>query len=644
MTRSRTRAPRRTSALRRLPLGAKILLPIFAVTLLISMGSAALYSYQAIDKDRIAQNAKGREVALVVKGVLESNNDSADPSTVGDFLRRVNLAYPDVTAICVLQANPADPLGPLVVFAATEPVTACDPGSPLTPAVGILGVPSRTRQPPGQVEETAVSAGLSRTGHSAVVQVLTRPTPVGDIVGPTFANAAEAGLLLALMLTGILYAILWFSALSPLKKLRVAALVAARAAQPSSRDLSAEPIRSGDEIEDLSLRFEEMLVAVRDRERELVSSHAQLESLIANTPVIVFSTDRDAKMLQLRGMETDSIPRALGHERLEDVTLLEIAGPNSELVGLWRRAAAGEKVHEVVAVEQWLEKDQPGSLYLDVILSPNFDSEHHFTGITGLAVNVSDRVDAASARAESHQKSAFLAAMSHELRTPLNSIMGFSQLLDQAIANPALTARQKRYVSHILTSGAHLLALVGDILDQAKIGAGQVEVTMEAMPLHDLVLEPVDRIGLLAAEKGIAIDVFLPPELVAYTDRNRVRQMLFKLLSNAIKFSPKDGPAILVSGRAVDGGVEIAVADSGIGIAPQDQEMIFNEFTQVDHGRSRSLDGTGLGLSLTRRMAVLVGGSVRVDSVLGVGSTFTIRLPGMTARTEPGLLAAAVAG
>jgi signal transduction histidine kinase len=213
--------------------------------------------------------------------------------------------------------------------------------------------------------------------------------------------------------------------------------------------------------------------------------------------------------------------------------------------------------------------------------------------------------------------------------------MGFSQLLDMSSAKPPLTAKQKRYVGHILTSGSHLLALVSDILDLAKVGAGQLDVKLEAVPLHDLVLDPVDRVGVLAAKKNIAIDVYLPPELIAYTDPLRVRQMLLNLLSNAVKFTPQNGASILVSGKAVGGGVEIAVADSGIGIAAEDQEKIFDEFTQVDRGPSRSLDGTGLGLTLTRRLATLVGGTVRVESALGVGSTFTIWLPGMAAKVEP---------
>ena len=178
---------------------------------------------------------------------------------------------------------------------------------------------------------------------------------------------------------------------------------------------------------------------------------------------------------------------------------------------------AGEKIHEVIPVKRWLSEDGGDPLQMDLILNPTFDGERRFAGVTGLAVNVSDRVDAASARAESEQKSAFLAAMSHELRTPLNSIMGFSQLLDLPGAKPALTAKQKRYISHIISSGSHLLALVGDILDLAKVGAGQLEVNLEAVSLHDLVLDPVDRVGSPAsgqpeAKKHRGAIVYLPSE------------------------------------------------------------------------------------------------------------------------------------
>ncbi len=636
MTRNGERRPGRSSPWARLPLGAKILLPIFAMTVVVSVASAAFFTYQAVEQDRVARAAEGRTVAIVIQGALEAQ-ETDDPIRLGDFLRKVDAAYPEVTALCVLQANARDPLGPLVVHASSRPPATCDPASPLTPDLGVQGLPSMTRQTAaGQVEETAAAVGLSSTGQGAVVEVLVRLTPVAALAVPTFSKTAVAGLLMAGLQVGLVFMVLWFSALRPLKRLRLAASAAARAAQPSVA--GGNPVAEGrvDEMQDLSLRFDEMLAAVRDRERQLVASHAELETLLSNAPVVAFSATAAGKMLQLRGTGTQNTVRNLGFQRLEDMTLIDLAGSNTELADLFRKAGGGEKVHEVVSVRHWIGEEL---VHLDVIIKPSFDGQGRSLGITGLAVNVSDRVDAASARAESQQKSAFLAAMSHELRTPLNSIMGFSQLLDLP-AEPALSPKQKRYVDHIFSSGAHLLALVSDILDLAKVGAGQLDVKLEAVRIDDLVRDLVDRTSAVAAEKGLAIDVSLPPELIAYTDPLRARQMLLNLLSNAVKFTPRDGGAIVVSGRASRGGVEIAVRDSGIGIAAEEQDKIFEEFTQVDHGPTRSLDGTGLGLTLTRRLAALLGGQVEVESSLGVGSTFTIWLPGVAAPEEPADLVA----
>ena len=635
MTRNGEHRPARSSPWARLPLGAKILLPIFAMTVVAGVASAAFFTYQAVGQDRVARAAEGRTVAIVVQGALEAQ-ETDDPIRLGDFLRKVDAAYPEVTAVCVLQANARDPLGPLVVYASSRQPATCDPASPLTPDLGVEGLPSMTRQTAaGQVEETAAAAGLSSTGQGAVVEVLVRLTPVATLAVPTFSKAAVAGLLMAGLQVGLVFMVLWFSALRPLKRLRLAASAAARAAQPSVPGGNPAEGRV-DEIQDLSLRFDEMLAAVRDRERQLVASHAELETLLSNAPVVAFSATADGEMLQLRGTGTQNTVRNLGFQRLEEMTLIDLAGSNTELADLFRRACGGEKVHEVVSVRHWIGEEL---VHLDVIIKPSFDGQGRSLGITGLAVNVSDRVDAASARAESQQKSAFLAAMSHELRTPLNSIMGFSQLLDLP-AEPALSPKQKRYVDHIFSSGAHLLALVSDILDLAKVGAGQLDVKLEAVRIHDLVRDLVDRTSAVAAEKGLAIDVSLPPELIAYTDPLRARQMMLNLLSNAVKFTPRDGGAIVVSGRASRGGVEIAVRDSGIGIAADEQDKIFEEFTQVDHGPTRSLDGTGLGLTLTRRLAALLGGQVEVESALGAGSTFTIWLPGVAAAGEPAELVA----
>jgi len=168
MIRSRTREARRSSLWRRLPLGAKILLPIFAITLLITLASAVFFTYQLIDADRVARDSEGRTVAIVVQGTLQSNAQAQDPSNLVDLLHHINLAHPRVAAICVLTANPSDPLGPLVVFAASEPLTACDPGSPLTPGLGVDGVRSLSRKTAaGSMEESVTGGGITNVSAGA---------------------------------------------------------------------------------------------------------------------------------------------------------------------------------------------------------------------------------------------------------------------------------------------------------------------------------------------------------------------------------------------------------------------------------------------------------------------------------------------
>jgi len=628
------------SAWRRLPLGAKILLPIFALTLCTALGAALFFTPQLVAQDRAVQAGEGKAVAIAVQGALAAMPD--DPSSIGEFLRHVDLAYQNVAALCVLTVNPSDPLGPLVVYSSGGLRTTCDPGSPLLRGVDAAGVASGLRQTAaGQVEEIAVAASLSGYGGGAVVEVQVRLTPVAELAVPLFGQAAAAGILLAVFQTGVVFSVLWISALRPLKQLRMKASAAALSARHSSPDAIAAPNRSGDEIHDLSLRFEELLGAVRDRELELLESHDKLETLISNSPVTVFSTDGEGILLQIEGHEIGSIANDLGPDGIVGMSLLDLVHPNAEFTGLVQRALAGEKVHEVVAVRSWPgDAGTPGPAHLDVVMSPTHQGDGRLIGITGLAVNVSDRMDAASARAESRQKSAFLAAMSHELRTPLNSIMGFSQLLQMLPNKSALTAKQRRYVGHIYSSGEHLLALVSDILDLAKVGAGQMEVNLGPVAVHDEVKDPVDKMRPLALEKGLTIEMDIPLGLTSYTDRLRVRQILLNLLTNAVKFTAPDGGPIVVTARRSGEGVEVAVADSGIGIALEEQDRIFEEFTQVDRGPSRRIDGTGLGLTLTKRMVELIGGNIRVESKLGLGSTFTVWLPGAGGSSDSPQLAA----
>jgi signal transduction histidine kinase len=226
--------------------------------------------------------------------------------------------------------------------------------------------------------------------------------------------------------------------------------------------------------------------------------------------------------------------------------------------------------------------------------------------------------------AVSRHKSDFLATMSHELRTPLNAIIGFSEILQEQMFGE-LNEQQLAYVDDVLAAGRHLLALINDVLDLAKIEAGRMELDLGPVSIADVLQSGMTMHGERASRAGIALGMRIEPEDVVVTaDERRVRQVLFNLLSNAIKFTPRDG-RIDVSAELRDGHVEIAVADTGPGIVQADLDRIFEEFDQGSAGRH--VDGTGLGLPLSRKFVELHGGRLWVDSTLGAGSTFRFSLP-----------------
>jgi signal transduction histidine kinase len=223
-------------------------------------------------------------------------------------------------------------------------------------------------------------------------------------------------------------------------------------------------------------------------------------------------------------------------------------------------------------------------------------------------------------------KSDFLANMSHELRTPLNAIIGFSEVLLERLFGD-VNEKQADYLKDIHSSGRHLLNLINDILDLSKVEAGRMELEPSTLDLPSAVANAMTLIRERAQRHGIALAMDVDPrlgEIVA--DERKLKQILLNLLSNAVKFTP-DGGRIDVRARRTDGKVAIAVQDTGIGIAPADQEAVFEEFRQVGRHYTSKQEGTGLGLALTRRFVELHGGTIRVESEPGKGSTFTFTLP-----------------
>jgi signal transduction histidine kinase len=224
----------------------------------------------------------------------------------------------------------------------------------------------------------------------------------------------------------------------------------------------------------------------------------------------------------------------------------------------------------------------------------------------------------------SEHKSQFLTNMSHELRTPLNAIIGFSEVLHEQMFGE-LNERQLAYVNDVLAAGKHLLSLINDVLDLAKIEAGRMDLELSQVDIPSVLRSAVSLHSERAGRDGIALALTTEPEEITITaDERRVRQIAFNLVSNAVKFTPAGG-SVDVSASVEDGRVEIGVSDTGPGIAATDREMIFEEFEQTTDGKKA--EGTGLGLPLSRRLVELHGGRLWVESEVGHGSTFRFTLP-----------------
>jgi len=227
--------------------------------------------------------------------------------------------------------------------------------------------------------------------------------------------------------------------------------------------------------------------------------------------------------------------------------------------------------------------------------------------------------------AASRHKSEFLANMSHELRTPLNAVIGFSEVLLQQMFGK-LNEKQDEYLKDIYASGQHLLSLINDILDLSKVEAGRMELELTDFDLPAAIDNAITLVRERAGRRGIALARAIDEWVgLIRADERKIKQVLLNLLSNALKFTPEGG-RVDVRAAANEELVEISVADTGVGIAPEDQEAVFEEFRQVGTA-DKKVEGTGLGLALSRKFIELHGGRIRVKSQVGQGATFTFTLP-----------------
>jgi signal transduction histidine kinase len=315
--------------------------------------------------------------------------------------------------------------------------------------------------------------------------------------------------------------------------------------------------------------------------------------------------------------QTHFFPLLRLHGRADEIFLLLRAKDGEDVAALAnavRRERGGESVTDCVLV-QVKERRK----FEDALLRAKKEAEEARTEMER---------QRSIAEEANRAKSAFLAMMSHELRTPLNAIGGYVQLLEMGIYGP-LTDAQNDALAKIARSQHHLLRLINDVLNLARIEAGRVEYDLEPVELREVVDAVLPMVEPQLAARRLRHEVDVPPELVAYADQEKVQQILLNLLSNATKFTPAEG-CVSVDAFADpdrDDRVYVRVRDTGVGIPSDRLEQLFKPFVQVDASQARRAEGTGLGLTISRDLARGMGGDLRARSEEGAGSSFTLTLP-----------------
>ena len=372
--------------------------------------------------------------------------------------------------------------------------------------------------------------------------------------------------------------------------------------------------------EDGLRRFmQDLLILDQDARQVAVAALEWPIRLVGGEAAATF--DASGRPIAVRGLEPDE------SERLGAKVAALPATSRIELRGSWRTALVMDLAGTSLGVRL---------VIVGGPFSPGFGPEEitrvqQFMAAVATAIEramLLDELKVTNVRireANAH-KSVFLASMSHELRTPLNAVLGFSELLLDAPQRNFSLEQQRRFLQQIHNSGKHLLGLINDILDLAKVEAGHMELRVQTVAVAGVLDQVMSTVEPLAAQKQIRLSATADGAGDVAADPGKLKQMLLNLVSNAIKFTPEGG-SVAVAARRLPDRMEVAVTDSGIGIAQKDLERIFREFQQVDSGIGRQQQGTGLGLSLTRRFAALHGGDVTVVSTPGKGSTFTLTLP-----------------
>ena len=376
------------------------------------------------------------------------------------------------------------------------------------------------------------------------------------------------------------------------------------------------------------------LESLRRTQRELAITNERYRSLFDYHPASVFSLDVEGHFVEANQASEGLVGYSLAE--MKEKHFLDLVAHRDAETSARAFVAVLERKPQEVDIQL---RHRDGRLIDAHITSLPIVVDDEVVGVYGIGVDTTEdtrirrELDAALARAEqaNEAKSRFLANVSHEIRTPLTSLLGTTELLEDT----GLDEQQARFVDVVNRSGQRLLALVSDILDLARIEAGETRLEQRPFDVRRLVCDVVSLYGISARRKGIALQLelaeALPDPVVG--DPDRIGQVLTNLLDNAVKFTERGCVVVRVEPEQSAGTqadrvvVRIEVADSGIGIVPEELGKLFDPFHQADTSITRKYGGTGLGLSLSRELVELMGGSIEVQSTLGEGSTFTIRVP-----------------
>lgn len=356
---------------------------------------------------------------------------------------------------------------------------------------------------------------------------------------------------------------------------------------------------------------------------------------IANTlPVMLNLKDRESRYLMMNAYQA----------RLYGTTPETVMGLRAgDLLGEEYGAYARRIDQEVMDGGQatpFYEESYPGAdgvvrRWLSAKV-PVRDREERIWGLVTVSVDITDRVRLEeglrqardAAEAASRAKSGFLAAMSHELRTPLNAVIGFAEIMHEQALGPIGAPEYVDYAGHILSSGQHLLAMINDVLDFARIEAGSLTMNIRPVDLGAVLRATLDVLARRAASAGVTLARDITEQkVVIRADEQRLRQVMLNVAGNAVKFTPAGGTVSVTMRPDMRGGAVIVVADSGIGIAEQNMPHVFEPFWQADSGLDRLKEGAGIGLPLARQLIALHGGRLELESRLGEGTKVTVYLP-----------------